>query len=200
MFKAKSIIPFLFIILSALPSYGAENAVSAYVDKILNEFVTIASNSNFSDDVKISKAKALITDNLDVDWMSKFVLGRYRRGLAPEEMTKFTSTYREYVVAIYASAVKQYKGQKVEVTNIKNIAENEYAVKTSIVRSGQDPLLIDYMVRVYPGNVYKVFDVVTEGVSLITSQQAEFMNTIGASSVENLRQDLINKMQSPAVK
>ncbi len=198
--KFRSIIPFLFTILISMPSYAEQNAVSSYVNKMLNEFVSIASNSSFSDDVKVLKAKLLITENLDVDWMSKFVLGRYRRGISPEEITTFTSTYHDYVVAIYASAVKQYKGQKVQVNNIRNVADNEFAVKTSIVRAGQDPLLIDYMVRVYPGNVYKVFDVITEGVSLITSQQAEFTNTIGASSIEALRQDLIAKMKSPEVK
>jgi phospholipid transport system substrate-binding protein len=200
MFKLKSIIPFLFAILGFLPAQADPNQVSSYVDKILNEFVSIASNSSLSDDAKVSQAKDLIAKNLDVDWMSKFVLGRYRRGISPEEITTFTSTYHDYVVAIYASAVKQYKGQKVQVNNIRNVADNEFAVKTSIVRAGQDPLLIDYMVRVYPGNVYKVFDVITEGVSLITSQQAEFTNTIGASSIEALRQDLIAKMKSPEVK
>ena len=200
MFKPKSIIPFLFAILGFFPAQADPTQVSAYVDKILNEFVSIASNSSSSDDTKVSQAKALIAKQLDVDWMSKFVLGRYRRGISPEEMAKFTSTYHDYVVAIYASAVKHYKGQKVQVTNIRNVADNEFAVKTSVMRAGQDPLLIDYMVRVYPGGVYKVFDVITEGVSLITSQQAEFTNTIGASSIEALRQDLIAKMKSPEVK
>ncbi len=200
MLKFRSLVLFISITLCSLSAQAEQNPVSSYVGKILNEFVTIASNPSFADDIKVSKAKVLIAENLDVDWMAKFVLGRFRRGLPSEEMTKFTATYKEYVTSIYASAVKQYKGQKVTVTNIKNIAENEYAVKTSIARDGQDPLLIDYMVRVYPGNIYKVFDVVTEGVSLITSHQAEFINTIGTSSVEALRQNLVSKMKSPEVK
>lgn len=195
MLKFRSLILFISIVFTFVPAQAEHDAVSSYVSKILNEFVAIASNPSFTSDVKVSKAKVLIAENLDVDWMAKFVLGRYRRGLASEEMNKFTATYKDYVISIYATAVKQYKGQKVTVTNIKNIADNEYAVKTSIRRDGQDPLLIDYMVRVYPGNIYKVFDVVTEGVSLITSHQAEFVNTIGTSSVEALRQELVGKMK-----
>lgn len=195
MLKVRSLLLFISIVFSFLPAQAMKNEVSSYVDNILNKFVAIASNPSFHDEVKVSKAKVLIFENLDVDWMAKFVLGRYRRGLPAEEIRKFTETYKDYVTSIYAAAVKQYKGQEVQVTNIKNIADNEYAVKTSIMRDGQDPLVIDYMVRVYPGDVYKVFDVVTEGVSLITSQQAEFTNTISHSSLEQLRQGLVNKMK-----
>ncbi|MBP7190625.1 MAG: ABC transporter substrate-binding protein, partial [Rickettsiaceae bacterium] len=165
--------------------------------KILNQFVDIASNQHFSSDEKVSKVKPLLLENLDVEWMAKFTLGRHRKGLSQQQIGNFTSIYRSYLLASYSGAVKQYNGQKVQVYNIQNISDTEYMVKTKIVREGQDPLLIDYGVRVYPGALYKVFDVVTEGVSMITSQQSEFTNIITSDGFDSLGKELSERIKHP---
>lgn len=190
-----SILFIAFINISAANANPSE--VSAYVDKILKQFVSIASDPNLSPDNKVEKVKPLLLENLDVEWMSKFVLGRHRKGLSDGDLESFKEVYKNYILVSYSGAVKQYNGQDVKITNIQNISDTEYVVKTSISRNGQDPLLINYLVRTYPGNVYKVFDVVTEGVSMITSQQSEFTNTIATSGIDVLKKDLIYKTNKP---
>lgn len=188
----------IFLFFSITTSSNAvQNDITDYVNKILNQFVSIASNGTLTADQKVSRVKPLLIENLDIEWMAKFTLGRHRKALSPEQIAHFTSIYKSYLLASYAGAVKQYDGQKVQVTTIQNISTNESAVKTKIIREGQDPLFIDYAVRTYPGSVHKVFDVVTEGVSMITSQQAEFTNIIASNGIASLEKELSERTKHP---
>ncbi len=184
---------FLLLFSSA---HATPHQITDYVDKILNQFIAIANDQALHSDTKVAKVKPLLLENLDIDWMSKFTLGKHRRELTQEQIANFSNIYKSYIIASYASAIKQYTGQQIKINSVQNISDNEYIVKTSIIKNGQDPLMINYLVRSYPGDVYKVFDVVTEGVSMITSQQAEFSNTITTSGISSLESDLISKTKT----
>lgn len=57
----------------------------------------------------------------------------------------------------------------------------------------QDPIKVEYLVREMKGNgkdVFKVSDIITEGVSLIGAQQDEFTDTLKNQGFEALIQKL----------
>lgn len=186
----------MIIILNAFSANAAEHAVTGYVDKIVTEFTAIANDSKLNNLAKVERVKPLLSANLDIKWMSQFSLGRHKKSLTPEQLASFTEVYEDYIIASYASAVKQYNGQQVKIIKVQNISDNEYVVKTAIMKTGQDPFLVDYLVRSYPDGTYKVFDIVTESVSMITSQQAEFANTIVTNGIKALEDNLISKTKN----
>lgn len=184
----------ILMIGTSFSANAVEHEVTDYVNEILTQFNNIANNAKLDSHAKVERVKPLLSENLDIKWMSQFSLGRHRKNLTPEQLDHFRGIYRDYIITSYASAVKQYNGQQVKILKVQNISDNEYVVKTAIIKTGQDPFLVDYLVRSYPG-VYKVFDVVTEGVSMITSQQAEFGNTIITNGLDELEQTLLSKTQ-----
>lgn len=192
--------PFLLAILIIFNVFSAnateQHNITDYVDKIVTQFTAIANNSTLNNAAKIERVKPLLSENLDINWMSQFSLGRHKKDLTSEQKASFTEIYKDYIIASYASSIKQYRGQQVKIIKVQNIAENEYVVKTSIMKTGQDPFLVDYLVRSYPNGTYKVFDVVTESISMITSQQAEFANVILTNGLKTLEDNLISKTKS----
>lgn len=186
----------ILIILNAFSVNATERAVTDYVDKIVTEFTAIANDTKLANFAKVERVKPLLEANLDIQWMSQFSLGRHKKSLTLEQLVSFTDIYKDYIIASYASSVKQYNGQQVKIVKVQNISDNEYVVKTAIMKTGQDPFLVDYLVRAYPDGSYKVFDVVTESISMITSQQAEFANTIVTNGIKALEDGLISKTKS----
>ncbi len=193
----KKFIHIIFVLCFGLGAYASEDAkISRYVDNLLNQSFTILKNSSKSMEEKILESEILISANMDLPWMSKFVLGRYRRTIDAGQLNEFTALYSDYVVKSYGSAVKGYKDQQVKVISQQAISPNEFIVKTQLLRTDGDPLLIDYMVRRLSSDKFKVFDVITEGVSLINSHQAEFANTMSNQGYAELISDIKEKLKT----
>jgi len=188
----------ILLLMFHMPASASDQVIADYVNGLLNTFLSIAKDSKASEQDKVEKARTILEANLDFDWMGKFVLGRYRRDMQEGDLNNFLKTYKMYLTYTYADAVKQYKGEDVVIKNVHQLSDNEYVVKTAINKAGQDPFLIDYLVRhvdgASGGASYKIFDVVTEGVSMISSQQAEFGSVIGSGSIKALIDDLKQKI------
>jgi phospholipid transport system substrate-binding protein len=192
--KSLGLIALLLITCNAPIAAASDKELGDYVNGLLQNFFTIAKDANLSEDNKVEKVRSLLSQNLDFDWMAKFTLGRYRRGMPEAQIEDFAQVYKRYLLTTYGNAVRQYKGENVENKAVQTIGENEFVVKTSIIKANQEPLNVDYLVR-QTGKDYRVFDVVTEGISLINSQQSEFASVIGSSGLDRLKSDLGAKSQ-----
>lgn len=188
---------FIVLLVFAAPSARAnEAALSNYVNTLMTQFLSVAKDSSLSEDAKTKKVRGMLKTNLDFDWMGKFALGRYRRGLSAEQVSSFIDVYRHYLTKTYSGAVRAYKGEKIEVKGVQKISEKEFVVKTLIIKNAQESLSVDYLVREFGGGgkvSYKVFDVVTENVSMINSQQAEFGGILSSGGIDQLKTDLAAK-------
>ena len=195
-FKFFSKLIIICIVFASSSAQADDAALSNYVNTMMNQFLSIAKDTRLNDEAKTKKVRGMLMTNLDFDWMGKFVLGRYRRGLSPAQVSDFTNVYKLYLTKTYSESVKNYKGEKIEVKGVQKISDQEYVVKTLIIKTNHDPLAVDYLVRQFGnggGVSYKVFDVVTENVSMLNSQQAEFGGVISSSSLDKLKADLAQK-------
>lgn len=190
---------FALIIFSlfSITSYASDldPKVKEYVDQLIDKSFSILKNDNLTIEQKMEKSEELMTQNMDLEWMSKFVLGRHRRGLSLKQINDFTKIYSVYVVKSYSSAVKSYQDQDLKVKNERKINNNEYSVRTLLVTPGMEPLRIEYIIRDLGHDNFKVFDIVIEGVSLISSHQSEFSSIISNEGFDSLIKKLNEKIK-----
>ncbi len=181
--------------LTALPSFAEEldSAVPKYVDSLVTKVYSLLNDPKLSEDAKVSEASKLLVENLDLTWMAKYSLGRYKRTLAESQIQEFLPVYSHYVTKIYAEKVKDYKGEKSKVVKVYKLDTNQYIVKTEIMQGKGQPIRVDYMVRILPtgkNEALKVSDVITEGISMLNSQQSEFGSIISNTGFDALVKDL----------
>ncbi|HJD56617.1 phospholipid-binding protein MlaC [Candidatus Tisiphia endosymbiont of Ptychoptera albimana] len=181
-----------FLSLSAYSTANDNNAgVDSYVNQLIKNGLEVFNDQNLTQDGKIVKSKMLILANLDLDWMAKFTLGVYRRTLTPEQIKQFTEVYGNYVSTVYADLVKNYHGQQPKVEQVRILDKGEFMVEMLIGTAK-----VNYLVRqkdVSDNSSFKVSDVITEGVSMISSQQSEFMNILSNSGFDTLIDELVKK-------
>lgn len=188
----KKIIVCLILSCLSLSAYSATDdkmAVDNYVNQLIRDGLDVCNDESLDQDAKIAKTKKLILANLDLNWMAKFTLGVYRRTLTPEQIKQFTEVYSNYVSKAYADLVKNYNGQEPKVQQVRVLDEGEFMVEMLIGTAK-----VNYLVRQVKGTSdktnLKVSDVITEGVSLINSQQSEFMNILSNSGFDKLIDEL----------
>ena len=129
---------------------------------------------------------AKVLPNFDFTRMTQLAAGRYWRRATPEQQKELVAEFRNMLVRTYTKAFTMYRDQSIDVKPLTLAAtDEETTVKTRIVKSGGQSTEVDYQMKKYADG-WKVYDVVIEGVSMVTSYRSTFATQIDQSGVDGL--------------
>ncbi|MEY4454230.1 MAG: hypothetical protein RI951_824 [Pseudomonadota bacterium] len=193
---------FLLMILSLIMSVSifAGEAPDLFVKKTADEIFEILKTDkdlkagNKEKAYKITEEKIL--PYFDFERISKLVLGKAYPAATKEEQEAFKKEFRTMLVKTYGSALLKFKDQTLSYKPTRfEPTDEEVLVKTEILQPGAPPLPIDYMLE-KDGNSWKVFDIIIEGVSLVTNYRGQFGNEIRQNGMASLISKLAEKNAS----
>ena len=122
---------------------------------------------------------------IDYRYAAFKILGKHLRKTSKEQREKFVIAMRQYLVKTYASALKQYKQQKVTFQKPSNASGKIIAVTAIISDESRPDINIDFKMRLNKKKQeWKAFDMVVEGISLLTTKQAEIAKRIREQGIE----------------
>jgi len=138
-------------------------------------------------------AEEKILPNFNFDKVSRLVLGKNWTKATPEQKTAFQNEFKTLLLRTYATALSKYKNQVVEYKPLR-LAEGTTSatVKTSIVQQGGQPIAVDYSLE-KGADAWKVYDIVIEGVSLVTNYRSQFAQEIRQNGLDSLIKKLAEK-------
>ena len=134
-----------------------------------------------------------ILPNFDFEKVSRLVLGKNWTQASAEQKTAFQSEFKTLLLRTYATALSKYKNQAIEYKPFRMDADADTAtVKTAIQQQGGQPIEVDYTLG-KKGEDWKVFDIVIEGVSLVTNYRSQFAQEIRTNGLDSLNKKLADK-------
>lgn len=175
-----------------------EQVAEQTFQRIANERNKINENPNYLKTI-VEEELMPYVDNI---YASKKVLGRYFKDTTNAQRQAFYQAFTDYIVATYARAFTQYDETKheVEFVNPREVAPDDRAVvvETRVVEPGRPPIRLDFRVR-YDSNseTWKAYDLVVEGVSLLSSKQSEIAAVIRSRGIDNTIELLNEKAKQP---
>ena len=134
---------------------------------------------------KEKQVRSLLAENIDLDQIGRFVLGRALRKASAEHRDQFQALFREFVLLTYSRRLGDYSGQTFEVVGARPVGKRDVLVSTHISRSGGPPIETGWRVRNGP-NGHKILDVVISGVSMAVTQRSEFRSVLSKRGMEGL--------------
>jgi len=174
--------------------------LKAYVSNLITKGRDILDNNSLTEEDKVKKSADLIRNNLHLDWMAQYALGRNKKTLSTQEIQKFIDIYSEFIVQAYADLSKTYSGEKPVIKKVSKIDDNMFIVSLEILKKDSDTgIKVDYLVHKLENakkSTYKIDDIITEGVSILNSQKSEFNNIIINQGIDALIDDLKGKLVS----
>ena len=183
----------------ASPSYAksAEGAKS-FVNKVAGEALSIIEKE--TDKQKKQKMlERLFSENVNIPWVAKFVIGRYWKQATDSQKKRYLEEYERFVLYHYASRFTDYTSGSFIITEARDDGDGEYTVSMSLKDEkdrSSEPVFVDYRVRAEGGR-FRIFDVIVEGVSMITTQRSEFASVLSSKDIEYLITQLANKSIAP---
>lgn len=187
------ILGFLVSISSAsISADGPLELVHKTADDVLA--VLKADDSIQQDKEKIYKlAEEKILPNFDLDRISMLVLGKTWRKINDEQQQQFKSEFKTMLLRTYAVALGKYKDQEIDFKPLRMEPNDKQAtVKTQIIQEGAQPISVDYTLA-KKDDEWKVFDIVIEGVSLVTNYRSQFASEIKNNGIDSLITKLAEK-------
>lgn len=138
-------------------------------------------------------AEEKILPNFDFEKVSRLVLGKNWTNATPEQKTAFQAEFKTLLLRTYATALSKYKNQVIEYKPFRMEPGAESAtVKTAIQQPGGDPIAVDYTLG-KKADDWKVYDIVIEGVSLVTNYRSQFAQEIRQNGLDSLTKKLAEK-------
>ncbi len=119
------------------------------------------------------------------------VIGKELKNTTPPQRDRFVSAFTDYIVATYADALGKYDKQTIKVEQSQPLdTKKEVSVKVTVIDPGKPEINVVFQLRKNSKTgEWKVFDMVAEGVSLLSSKQSELGGSIrqkGIDSVSNM--------------
>lgn len=140
----------------------------------------------------------IVLPHFDFERMSQLVLGKYWRSASPEQRQRFVEQFRNLLVRTYAKSLSSYTDNKVNFLPFRGgPTPQDVTVRTEVEQPGGFPIPIDYSLYL-KDDEWKVYDVVVDGVSLVTNYRTTFANQIRQESLDKLIASLASRNQQGA--
>jgi phospholipid transport system substrate-binding protein len=119
------------------------------------------------------KIFAITRKLFDYTEMSKRALARNWKSFSPQEQLQFVDVFADHLSNSYMDKVQgEYKGETVVFLGQEMVADGKALVTTKVERQPSD-ISVDYSMLLVD-NVWRVYDVNIEGVSLIKNYRSQF--------------------------
>jgi phospholipid transport system substrate-binding protein len=179
---------------------SAEESPDALVKRVTDEVLTIIKSDkdlqsgNTRKIVELAEQKVL--PHFDFERMTRLAVGRSWNQATPEQKQALVKEFRTMLVRTYSTSLTQYRNQKIDVKPAKVGAnDKDVTVKTVVIQQGGPPIPIDYAMEKADSG-WKVYDVVIDGASLVTTYRGSFNDQIQKSGIDGLIKTLQERNQS----
>lgn len=162
------------------------------VKKTVDEVVKIVSDKEMkkNDQKRRQALKKSISTIFDYQEMAKRSLGKHWNQRSEAERKLFTDLFASLLENSYASKIESYNNEK--IIYLKEAIDSDHAeVKSKVVTGKRDEYTLDYRMLNQKGK-WMVYDVVIEGVSLVSNYRTQFNKIISSNGYP----ELVKKLQT----
>lgn len=174
------------------------------IDKLAKDtFSQITENKDKLEDTKVSRGiiEKVLLPYIDNKYAAYKVIGSNLKNTNEEQRIRFTDAFTKYIVATYADALKKYADQTFTVEDEKPIKDKIASVKVTIQSEKYQNIEVIFKMRLNSKTgEWKAFDMVAEGISLLSAKQSELSGLIRDKGIDYVTDMLYNHVNLPEEK
>ncbi len=185
----KRYLKFILFLLFAIYTAALANMIALAADlnepqKIIedssNQFKARIQDPEFSQDFrKINDfVRSVFYPHVDFDLVSSLVLGKNWKEASPADKENFKKEFQTLLIRVYARELSEFKEWSFKFLPMTPEEDERKAlVKSVVLQPSQQPVAVNYRMLKTNGE-WKVYDIITDGVSLVETYRTSFKNEI----------------------
>ncbi|GKV89773.1 phospholipid-binding protein MlaC [Pectobacterium carotovorum] len=130
---------------------------------------------------------------VQVRYAGALVLGRYYKDSTPAQRDAYFKAFEAYLEQAYGQALAMYNGQTYQIVSGQPLGNTDIvSIRVNIVdNGGRPPVRLDFQWRKNSQTGHwQAFDMIAEGVSMITTKQNEWAAVLRQNGVDGLTKQL----------
>lgn len=188
--------------LAPLASSAADVAPDALVRKSIDEVLAVIRTDKDLQAGNQRKILDLVEEkvlpNFDFTRMTRLAVGRSWSQASDAQKESLVREFRTLLVRTYSTSLSQYRNQTIDVKPVKLVSgDTDTVVKTLVNQPGGQPIPIDYSME-KSDKGWRVYDVVVDGVSLVTTYRSSFNDQIQKGGIDGLLKTLADRNRGSA--
>ena len=183
-------ISLVFFASSLFAQEGPTAQVKATVSKVLDILKDPALKKPEKEEQRRKLLKDIIFSRFDFREMAQRSLGLHWKDRSPQERDEFVSLFADLLERFYHKRIESYTDEEILYTGEQS--EDKFAAVSTKIISRKENLEVPVEYKVIRrDDQWKVYDVVIEGVSLVSNYRSQFNRIIRTSSYA----ELVRKMR-----
>lgn len=166
-----------------------DEAAQKTFDRLKDEQAKIRQNPDYLREIVAQE----LLPYVQIKYAGALVLGRYYKDATPAQRDAYFNAFSEYLTQAYGQALAMYNGQNYQIAPEKPLGNADIvAIRVSITDpNGRPPIRLDFQWRKnsQTGN-WQAYDMIAEGVSMITTKQSEWSNLLRTKGIDGLTEQL----------
>ncbi len=185
----------LMFLLFSLPVYAGIplDTVKTNVNKVLDVLRDPKLKSASAKEIKKEKLRLIYKSMFDEVEFSRRTLARSWSKLNPAQQQEFIGLFEQILEKSYIDKIFSYTNEKIEFYKENMLSEGQAEIQTRVVTSSKEIPIYYRMIK--KDNVWKVYDVVVENVSLVQNYRTQFNDILNKNTPEQLLEILRKKVK-----
>lgn len=177
------------------PSYAgpALDTVRGDVDTVIKVLKNPAYKGEAGKKAKHDQIRKISLKMFDFAELSKRTLGLNWNKFSTAQRQEFIDLYKVILEDVYIDKITSYTDEKIQYTKEVQLSENSVEVQSVIVAKNAE-IPVFYRMFNKEGQ-WRVYDVVIEGVSLVSNYRSQFREILASNSPEYLLDTMRKKVQ-----
>jgi len=173
---------------------SALETIQLQVNKVFDVLENPALKAESAKKIKKGKLEAIVENMFDFKILSQRALAKNWKKLNAEQQMEFISLYKALLEKTYMDRILAYTDEKVVFDKEIKLSDNKAEVQSNIVsQSGNIPIYYRMFLR---QELWKVYDVIIEGVSLTKNYRTQFKEILLKKSSDELLNILHKKINN----
>jgi phospholipid transport system substrate-binding protein len=166
--------------------------VKGHLDKVLDVLRDPSLKAESAKKAKKDRIRAISEKMFDFPELSKRTLARNWSKFNPEQQKEFVELFTSFLEDVYADKIMTYSDEKIVFSEEIALTEKTVEVRSKVLRKNGD-IPLYYRVILKDG-VWRVYDIVIEGVSLVNNYRSQFREILSNKPPESLLETLRKKV------
>lgn len=121
----------------------------------------------------------VVEPHVDFDRVSALVLGKHWRKASADHRDAFKREFKALLVNTYATAFTEFQDWSIQFIPMPSPnGEDRVVVRTEVIQPAVPPVSVDYRMHMTQGGNWQIYDVVIEGISMVTNYRTGFARQI----------------------
>lgn len=168
------------------------DTVKGHADKVLDVLRDPSLKPESAKRLRKDKIRAISENMFDFTELSKRTLAQNWKNLNPAQQKEFVELFKLLLGDTYSDKILSYTDEKIVFSKEVSLTEKTVEVHSTVIRKNAE-IPIYYRVILKDG-VWRVYDVVIEGVSLTNNYRTQFREILSNKPPESLLETLRKKV------